>query len=123
MATSMTVSYQIAYSSPTCFDDGGISHDQYYSDYTDKITAASDEEAQRISLSDKYHRREYCRHGRHSHTTGITKTVTETTEDGWERVTTTAVPLPTKKWCACRREYWPILGEKACHELVPIQES
>lgn len=109
--------YTIHYRYPTCYDDGLPFHDEFYNDAAKVVEVKTDSEAQVASLADEFHRKEYCYHGRHSYTTKITKKVTETAEDGWVRVTESEVPRPTKKRCPCGQQYWPVLGEKPCHEL------
>lgn len=117
------VSYKIYFTYPTCFDDGGPFHDEYWSNSSKDIDAKTDKAAQLASLGEEFHKKEHCRHGRYARPTKIEKTVVETTADGFERTTTTEVTLPRSRRCDCGVSYMPIRGETACHTLVATSSS
>lgn len=119
------VSYRIAYAYPWCFDDdspSGIGDHQVNWTRTGKdIDVRTDREAQLASFGPEFHGSVgcHCSNAR-AHPTAIIKTVVERTADGFERTTQTKVPLPRSRECACGKVYWPVKGEKACHELKPV---
>lgn len=117
-----STTYSIEYMYQSCFDDGGLGHD--ITDHTAevKIEADSDESAQIISLGEGGWRRpKHCYDQAYGPSpTRIVKRIHEETEDGFTRDTTEYVPLPRNRQCPCGNRYWPIRGEKACHELVEV---
>lgn len=117
---SKEVTYKIHYKSPSCYDDGGLGHDEFWSDSSKLVDAKTDKEAQIASIGDEFHTKEYCHHGRCCRPTKIEKIVVETTADGFSRTTISEVPLPIARRCPCGKTYMPILGETACHELKSL---
>jgi hypothetical protein len=122
--TDTQVRYEIDLKCPACFDDGFcIEHDQWYIDSTQTIEATTDKEAQLATLLSKYHQEEHCRHGRKTYPAKLRKIVTETTADGFSRITTTDLPFPQIKRCVCGKTYVPLRDEAACHEVVPVKAA
>lgn len=111
------VTYKVHYRYPWCFDDGGMYHDENWSDSSRVIEAKNDREAQLASLANEFHGKEHCYHGRSAYPVRIEKTVRERNAESWERTTVTDIPLPRRKKCPCGKDYWPIHGEKPCHKL------
>ena len=60
---SETTVYRVHYKSPSCYDDGDITHDQWWADETAEFAAASDAAAVAVANRD-YRRPELCYHGR-----------------------------------------------------------
>ncbi|MBI2035601.1 MAG: hypothetical protein HYT12_02870 [Candidatus Liptonbacteria bacterium] len=116
------VTYIVQYSYPACRDDGDPDgfHDIFWLKSSIKVDALNDQEAQLASMGNESHREEVCYHGRRANPSAIIKIVEELTKDGWERRTESEVPLPRLEQCPCGKKYWPIKGERKCHELVPV---
>jgi hypothetical protein len=55
--------YRVHYKSPSCYDDGDMTHDQWWADEAGEFPAANDAEARAIANRD-YRRPEACYHGR-----------------------------------------------------------
>lgn len=113
-----TVTYRVHYTYPTCFDWGGVTHDQGFQDTWEKVEAESDKDARLATLDEKYNKKELCYHGRRSRPRFVEKIVHERAANGWERTTTEKLKVPRPKLCPCGKEYWPIRDEKPCHSLV-----
>jgi len=91
--TETSVVYELEWRYPTCFDDGGWSHDLGWDTSKATLDAATDELARQIAWGEKFNHKEYCRHGRKSYPFRLTKVTTEQTIDGWKRVTRDEIPL------------------------------
>lgn len=119
---SSTIQYKVRFKYPYCYDDGGPVHDQLWGDDWESVEAETDEQAQIASLDDRFWKKSlcWCRGNTTSYTTSILKQTHEETDDGFVRDIVEEIPLPRNKRCACGKRYWPILGEKPCHELVEL---
>jgi len=117
-----TVQYEIHYAYPYCFETSPeqIDHDLAWGEEIEIVEARTDREAQRISLEDRFWKRESCRHGRSYHTTKIVKRIHEETADEFVRDTEKEISRPKWRQCACGLRYWPVLDQRACHELVKL---
>ena len=113
------VLYIIHYKYSWVFDDDSPSgigdHITNWSATNEVLEATTDREAQLASMASKFHDNDHL-------ITGIEKVVHEVTSDGFERTTTSKVPLPHSKTCPCGKVYWPIKGETACHELITLKD-
>lgn len=123
---SRKVTYTVAYTTVYCVDidsPSGIGDHQLHWDRNGKeVSAKNDREAQLASLSPEFRRTVgcHCSSARGS-VVGIIKKVFERTADGFERTTETNVPLPKNERCPCGKRYWPVKGERPCHQLLEAE--
>lgn len=119
-----TTSFFIDYSYFTCYDDGYCwQHDTAWKETSKQVAVESALEAQILSLQQDaaWRQRSWCKScGQpRSFPLRIRQVVHERTSDGFERTTEAVVPLPVSEKCPCGVQFFPVLGEEACHSLVP----